>query len=190
MKRHVHIITSQNIDGKEICDMEMEELQENGVHSLLDQKKLMIAISQLKSRKCNSVLMLDVERFLQSEPDFKQYVPMFKNNKVSGEILLECTVPILQEIGVESVFHASRIIILFRKYMNVIYYDSEDSKRELIRRVGLAGIKNKEQYLQVIKEKDLNEHLLKEGKEELLVELGFSIPDSKSFMRKLKKISQ
>ncbi len=204
MKRYVDLIESGSIlDGNDISEMNINDLKEAGVRSKLDQLKIFLYIKNMKLEgRFTSTSKAQVQPVLQflhssNSPDFKKYVPSFRKHGITGEILLGCNVSILNEIGVESVLDASRIIVYFRKYFEGDEYDHEISKEKLLSgiRLRIGSLQKKDDLLQgkddlfkKIEENDVSLHMLREGGKELLNEIGIESKKVQVLFRQLKKI--
>ena len=179
MTRYVHLIKSDKLDVKDISDMDIEDLKEAGIDSIIDQLKIFLAIQNMKLGKqyMSKAQVQPVLQFLQSPslPGFKKYVPSFRKHGVTGEILLSdyCNVSILNEIGVESVLDASRIIVFFRKYFENDDYDHVESKKRLLSKI--SSLCKDEYIMRRIEKNDVSHRMLQEGGQELLNEIGIEI---------------
>lgn len=183
MKNYQHII-EEGTTGEVISEWELSDFEDAGVSDLSDRVKLFLFFSHLKNPTMSSKFTVPyVVQFLDSE-SMKQYAGLFQQYGINGDILLTCKTAFLNEIGVESVLDASKIIVLFRKYTGD-GYNHEKSKQDLISAINSSDIKNKSEYLKAVEDHSLSSCLLKEGGVELLKELGITQQKSKLLMRKI-----
>ncbi len=193
MTRYVHLIESESIlDGNDISQMDINDLKEAGVNSDLDQLKIFLSIKNMKlgKRGTSKAHVQPVLQFLQSPnlPGFKKYVPSFRKHGITGDILLRCNVLILNEIGVESVLDASRIIVYCRKYFEDGVYGHEESKERLLSGISSLSLQGKDDFIRKIEENDVSLCMLREGGKELLYEIGIESKRGQVLIRQLKKI--
>lgn len=173
MEQYKPIFMEEELDGDTVNEWTVSDIEDVGISSALDQLKIYLAFCQLKPERRDrsntfSTQYETVIKFLQSKPDFQQYVDIFRKNNITGEILLKATPPVLQEIGVQSCLEASKIIVFFAKYVGHSDYNHEHSVAELVSRLKYLG---KDEYIDVVKESGLSVHILQMGGKPILMDL-------------------
>ena len=91
-----------------------------GITSALDRLKLVLQIQKHQS-KMKGTWGCSVERvtdFLQRNLHMGQYVPLFEQKQIDGDLLLVATDEILQEIGIVSALDRLKIRIHFKREMS------------------------------------------------------------------------
>lgn len=145
-----------------------------GITSALDRLKLVLQIQKHQS-KMKGTWGCSVERvtdFLQRNLHMGQYVPLFEQKQIDGDLLLVATDEILQEIGIVSALDRLKIRIHFKREMSG-GLSALAEKYPVDKVIALLKENNMSAKYQVaIEEHEIDGELLTEASCDVLQEIG------------------